>query len=63
MKKSYLIKNANVVSAETQSKSSVLIEEDLIRAVGDAAESDAAPHAEHIEASGCTLIPGLVDAH
>ena len=63
MTKSYLIKNTNIVSGGTQSKGSVLIEEDLISAVGDAADLSAPQDAEHIEANGWTLIPGLVDAH
>lgn len=41
----------------------LVIEEGRIRAAGSAASVDVPPHAERIEARGCTLLPGLIDAH
>ena len=63
MTASYLIKNAKVVSAGQHSQVSVLIENEHIKAVGEHAESSCNNDLEQIDGSGCTLIPGLVDAH
>ena len=41
----------------------VLVEHERITAVGRAAMAAAPPTARRIELAGCTLIPGLIDAH
>ncbi len=63
MNSAYLIKNAKIISGGKQFLSSVLIEQDRIVALGDKAIAAADDWVNVIDASGCTLIPGLVDAH
>lgn len=41
----------------------LVIEGDRIRAAGSAARVDVPPNAKRIDARGCTLMPGLIDAH
>ena len=41
----------------------LIIEQDRIRAVGNAASIEVPQDAERIDARGCTLIPGLIDTH
>ena len=63
----YLIKNASIIDGAGNQPfaGSVLIESDKIKAVGKAADSLAKTlsHAEHIDADGCTVMPGLIDGH
>ena len=48
--------------AQPQPNSAVLLEGDRIAAVGPDAGTDT-PEATVIEATGCTVMPGLIDAH
>lgn len=63
MNSSYLIKNAKVISREQHSITSVLITNDRITALGAEADSLLTDTTEQIDGTGCSLIPGLVDAH
>lgn len=63
MHSSYVIKNAKVISGGQQSVTPVLVRQDRIVAVGPKATSLANEEDTVIDGSGCTLIPGLVDAH
>ena len=63
MNSSYLIKNAKVISREQHSITSVLITNDRITALGAEADSLSTDTTERIDGTGCSLIPGLVDAH
>ena len=60
----YLINNAKVISAGEQRVASVLIRNGRIAAVGDEEAVAGSPEeATVIDGSGCSLIPGLIDAH
>ena len=60
----YLINNAKVISAGEQRVASVLIRNGRIAAVGDEEAVAGSPEeARVIDGSGCSLIPGLIDAH
>ena len=63
MNSSYLIKNAKVISREQHSITSVLITNDRITALGAEADGLSTDSTEQIDGTGCSLIPGLVDAH
>lgn len=63
MNQSYLINNAKVISGGQQAETSVLIEEDRIVALGEKATAGPSETTTIIDGSGCTLIPGLIDAH
>jgi len=63
MNSAYLIKNTKIISGGQQSLSSVLIEQDRIVALGDKAISAADESVNVVDGRGCTLIPGLIDAH
>ena len=64
--KSLLFKNASIVDGlgnDAQS-AAILVRGERIEAVGAWEQlSTAAPEAETIDAGGCTLMPGLIDAH
>jgi len=65
MDNSFLINNTKVISAGQQSITAVLFSAGRIVALGDKATA-AAKSIETvniIDGSGCTLIPGLIDAH
>jgi len=59
----YLINNAKVISAGVQRVTSVLIRSGRIVGVGEKAISGSSEQAILIDGSGCSLIPGLIDAH
>ena len=59
----YLINNAKVISAGVQRVTSVLIRSGRIVGVGEKAVSGSSEQAILIDGSGCSLIPGLIDAH
>ncbi len=63
MSETYLIQNAKVISGGQQAQFSVLIEGDRIAAVGDDAEISASADVTRLDGTGCTLMPGMVDAH
>lgn len=63
MAATYLIEHAKVISAGQSAQVSVLVEGDRIAAVGEQAKSSASPDVIRIDGTGCTLIPGMVDAH
>jgi imidazolonepropionase-like amidohydrolase len=55
---------ADATGPEPRLGISVLVDSDRIAWIGSAdAESDPGPEAEVIDASGCTIVPGLVDSH
>lgn len=60
-----LIRNASVIdgTGAKPRKASVLIEGDTIKAVGRAADSGAMPGAQRLDATGLSLMPGLIDGH
>ncbi|MGQ0572513.1 MAG: amidohydrolase family protein [Armatimonadota bacterium] len=49
--------------APRQTPGAVLVEDSGIVAVGNAARSSAPPDARVVRLQGCTLLPGLIDAH
>ena len=59
----YLINNAKVISAGVQCVTSVLIRSGRIVGVGEKAVAGSSEQAILIDGSGCSLIPGLIDAH
>ncbi len=63
MNKGYLISNCKVISNAKQRVTSVLIQNGRVAAVGEQVKTTAGPDVERIDGTGCTLIPGLVDAH
>ena len=60
-----LIQNASVIdgTGAKPRKASVLVVGDTIKAVGKAADAAAAPTAQRLDASGLTLMPGIIDGH
>ncbi len=60
-----LIQNANLIdgTGAPSRRASVLVVGDTIQAVGEAADAAAAPTAKRMDASGLSLMPGLIDAH
>jgi imidazolonepropionase-like amidohydrolase len=64
-----LISNASVVDGlgnPAMAGTSVLVKDNLIHAVGEAASRDQVPRGEalvEIDGTGKTLMPGLIDAH
>ena len=63
----YWIENGNLIdgTGEPPRSESLLIDGDLIVAVGPDADRLGSAHAscERIDANGCTVMPGLIDAH
>lgn len=63
----FLITNANIIDGmgNNPRKYSVLIEGEMIRALGEKADSLASQmvNVKSIDAEHCTLMPGLIDAH
>jgi len=55
-----LIKNGTVVTHFKEEKHDILVEDGIIAAVGEELDSDAS---QVIDAKGCYVLPGLVDAH
>jgi len=60
-----LIQNANLIdgTGKPARRASVLVVGDKIQAVGEAADAAAASTAQRMDASGLSLMPGLIDAH
>jgi imidazolonepropionase-like amidohydrolase len=60
-----LIQNANLIdgTGAPARRASVLVIGDTIQAVGDAADAHAAPTAQRMDASGLSLMPGIIDGH
>ncbi|MGL5613580.1 amidohydrolase family protein, partial [Cetobacterium sp.] len=65
--KQILIKNAYVVSMnekrEIYNNGSILIENDLIKAIGKVDEKSILDTAEIIDAKGKIILPGLINTH
>jgi len=55
-----LIKSGKIVTAESTKSADILIEDGLIKEIG---ENLSAKNAEVIEAKGLTIIPGMIDMH
>jgi len=60
-----LIENANLIdgTGAAAHRASVLVAGDKIQAVGAAADAQAKPTARRLDASGLTLMPGIIDGH
>lgn len=61
----YLISSVRVFDGESiiHSNGSVLVENGLIRSISSCAPSNLPPGCLEISGAGCTLLPGLIDAH
>ena len=55
-----LIKSGKIVTAESINNADILIEDGLIKAIG---ESLSVENAEVIDANGLTILPGMIDMH
>ena len=55
-----IIKNGTIVNAYGRRRADVLIEGDIIAAIGN---DISAPEAEVIDATGCYIMPGFIDTH
>jgi dihydropyrimidinase len=56
-----LIKGGEIVTAETRYHSDILVEDEVIRAIGS--DLSAPPNAEIIDAAGKLVFPGFIDPH
>lgn len=61
----YLISSVRIFDGETiiYPDGYVLVEDGLIRAISSGAPSDLPPGYVEVSGAGCTLLPGLIDAH
>ncbi|HEV3473047.1 MAG TPA: amidohydrolase family protein, partial [Actinomycetota bacterium] len=63
---SYAITGATILAGdelEPIPDATVIVEDGKIVAVGRSAEMSVPPNAEHVDARGCVLTPGFIDAH
>ncbi len=56
-----LIRNADIVNADSRSRGDIWIEDETITRIGD--HLDAPPGADVIDASGKLVFPGFIDPH
>ena len=55
-----IIKNGTIVNSYGRRRADVLIDGDIIAAIGN---EISAPGAEIIDAAGCYILPGFIDTH
>lgn len=58
-----LVKGGTLVDCGHRKVASILIENDVIRLIGEPEEIDSLPHDSEIDASGCFVLPGIIDTH
>ena len=58
-----LIQNATIVNEGSTKKASVVIEDDIIKEICEEGKQPVAPVDEVTDATGCYLLPGVIDDH
>lgn len=58
-----LIKNGTVVNEQCQQKAHIIIDNDIIQDIIPATEQPRSDYDKEVDATGCLIIPGVIDSH